>query len=81
MAPGAIAGLQAHRDRCQHAAETSLALVTALNPHLGYLTCTEIAKESLQTGKTLRQIVLERGLLDETTLAQILDLAVLSRPV
>ncbi len=81
LARKAIAGLQAHPERCQHAAETSLALVTALNPHLGYLTCADIAKESLQTGKPLRQIVLERGLLDETTLAQVLDLAVLSRPV
>jgi len=81
LARKAIAGLQAHRERCQHAAETSLALVTALNPHLGYLTCADIAKESLQTGKPLRQIVLERGLLDETTLAQVLDLAAMSHPV
>ncbi|MGQ9866427.1 MAG: aspartate ammonia-lyase [Pseudanabaenaceae cyanobacterium] len=81
LARKAIAGLQAHPDRCQHAAETSLALVTALNPHLGYLTCADLAKESLQTGKSLRQIVLERGLLDETTLAQVLDLAAMSRPL
>ncbi|MFQ3678888.1 MAG: aspartate ammonia-lyase [Pseudanabaenaceae cyanobacterium] len=77
----AIAGMTAHPERCRQTAETSLALVTALNPHLGYLTCADIAKESLQTGKSLRQIVFERGLLDENTLAQVLDLAAMSRPL
>lgn len=55
-------------------AEGSLALVTALNPHIGYLNAAAVAKESLETGKSLRQIVLERGLMTQTQLATVLNL-------
>lgn len=74
-----LAGISAQRDRCSHYAETSLALVTALNPHIGYLNAAAIAKESLETGKSLREIVLERGLMSPEQLAQVLDLAKMSR--
>jgi len=55
-------------------AEGSLALVTALNTHIGYLNAAAIAKESLETGKPLRQLVLEHQLMDEATLNEVLDL-------
>lgn len=71
-------GITAQRDRCQNYAEASLALVTALNPHIGYLNAAAIAKESLETGKSLRELVLEKGLMDEATLNQVLDLAKMS---
>ncbi|NEQ98142.1 MAG: aspartate ammonia-lyase [Cyanothece sp. SIO2G6] len=74
-----IAGITVNRDRCQAYAEGSLALVTALNPHIGYLNAAAIAKESLETGKSLRQLVLEKGLMDEATLATVLDLQAMSR--
>jgi aspartate ammonia-lyase len=69
-----IEGITANRDRCLSYAEGSLALVTALNPHIGYLNAAAIAKESLETGKSLRQIVLERELMSAEELAQVLDL-------
>ncbi len=69
-----LVGITAMGDRCLDYAEGSLALVTALNTHIGYLNAAAVAKESLQTGKSLRQIVLEKGLMDEATLAQVLDL-------
>jgi aspartate ammonia-lyase len=75
-----IQGITAKGDRCLAYAEGSLALVTALNPHIGYLNAAAIAKESLETGKSLRQIVLERGLMDESALAQVLDLEKMSLP-
>jgi fumarate hydratase class II len=53
-------------------------LVTALNPHIGYLNAAAVAKESLETGKSLRQIVLERGLMSEAELAQVLNLEQMS---
>ncbi|HEY9624951.1 MAG TPA: aspartate ammonia-lyase, partial [Crinalium sp.] len=59
-------------------AEGSLALVTALNPHIGYLNAAAVAKESLETGKSLRQIVLEKGLMSEAELATVLDLEKMS---
>jgi aspartate ammonia-lyase len=69
-----IAGITANGDRCQSYAEGSLALVTALNPHIGYLNAASVAKESLETGKSLRQIVSERNLMTEAELAQVLNL-------
>lgn len=55
-----IAGIEAVPERCEAYAEGSLALVTALNTHLpgGYLTATAITEKLLETGKSLRQIVL-----------------------
>lgn len=74
-----LQGITVRSDRCAHYAEASLALVTALNPHIGYLNAASVAKESLETGRSLREIVLEKGLLDETQLAQILDLDAMSQ--
>lgn len=73
-----LEGIEARRDRCHGYAEGSLALVTALNPHIGYLNAAAVAKESLETGKSIRQIVLEKELLDKETLAQVLDLEKMS---
>ncbi len=72
-------GIEANPDRCLHYAEGSLALVTALNTHIGYLNAAAIAKESLETGKSLRQLVLEKGLMDEAKLAEVLDLETMSQ--
>jgi aspartate ammonia-lyase len=73
-----LAGITAKSDRCLAYAEGSLALVTALNPHIGYLNAAAVAKESLETGKSLRQIVLERGLMSSEELAQVLNLEKMS---
>ena len=73
-----IEGITANRDRCLAYAEGSLALVTALNPHIGYLNAAAIAKESLETGKSLREIVLERELMTAEELAKVLDLEQMS---
>lgn len=73
-----LAGITANRDRCLAYAEGSLALVTALNPHIGYLNAAAVAKESLETGKSLRKIVLERGLMSPDALATVLDLEKMS---
>ncbi|MGB2924333.1 MAG: aspartate ammonia-lyase [Limnothrix sp.] len=74
-----LTGITANEARCQSYAEGSLALVTALNTHIGYLNAADVAKESLTTGKPIRQIVLEKGLMDEATLADVLDLEKMSQ--
>ncbi|MEL7350815.1 MAG: aspartate ammonia-lyase [Cyanobacteria bacterium P01_A01_bin.116] len=76
-----LQGITALPERCMGYAEGSLALVTALNTHIGYLNAAAIAKESLETGKSLRQLVLEHGLMDETTLNEVLDLQKMSQIV
>ncbi len=73
-----IQGIMANPERCLEYAEGSLALVTALNPHIGYLNAAAVAKESLETGKSLRQIVLEKELMTEAQLAEVLNLEQMS---
>jgi aspartate ammonia-lyase len=73
-----IQGITARVDRCRYFAESSLSLVTALNTHIGYLNAAAVAKESLETGKTLREIVLQKGLMTEAELAKVLDLEQMS---
>jgi fumarate hydratase class II len=68
-----VAGLEADADRCRQLVEQSLTLVTALNPVLGYDTAASVAKEAYATGRTLREVVLDRGLLDAATLDRLLD--------
>jgi aspartate ammonia-lyase len=74
-----LAGITANRDRCQNYADGSLALVTALNTHIGYLNAANVAKESLATGKSIREIVLSQGLMDENQLAEVLNLEQMSQ--
>ncbi|PSN17565.1 aspartate ammonia-lyase [filamentous cyanobacterium CCP5] len=74
-----LRGIEANADRCHAYAEGSLALVTALNPHIGYLNAAAIAKESLETGKSLRELVLEKELLTPEQLNEVLDLAAMSQ--
>ncbi len=78
LARKCVAGITANSDRCLAYAEGSLSLVTALNLELGYLVSAEVAKESLATGKSIREIVLERGLMDEKLLSKVLDLEKMS---
>ena len=68
-----IVDLAVDRQRCEQFVEQSLAMVTALAPKLGYDKAAEIAKQAHESGKTVRQIVLERGDVDESELADLLD--------
>jgi aspartate ammonia-lyase len=74
-----LVGITANADRCRDYAEGSLALVTALNTHIGYLNAAAVAKESLETGKSLRSIVLEKNLMEPELLAEVLDLEKMSQ--
>lgn len=63
FADGCVSGLEADEARCKELVDRSLMLVTALNPHIGYDTAAAVAKEALATGKTLREVVLAKGLM------------------
>jgi aspartate ammonia-lyase len=76
-----LAGIIPYRDRCLAYAEGSLALVTALNPHIGYLNAADVAKQSLETGRSIRDLVLERGLMGEAELAEVLNLEQMSQVI
>ncbi len=75
-----VEGLEVDAARCRELLDRSTAVATALSPHLGYAQTAEIAKESVKTGKSIRQIVLERGLMDEKQLDRILSVEHMTRP-
>jgi fumarate hydratase class II len=68
-----VVGITANRERAEAMIEQSLAMCTALAPAIGYDAAAAIAKESYATGKTVREIALERKVLPADTLARILD--------
>jgi len=68
-----VAGLEANVARCEGLVEQSLAMCTSLAPIVGYDKAAEIAKESLKSGKTVRQVAKERKLLGEAELEKALD--------
>lgn len=68
-----IQGITANEEVCRKYAEQSESLITALNPIIGYATAAEIAKEALATGRSIREIVLGRGLMTKEALDQLLD--------
>jgi len=75
-----VAGIKADAGRCRDYAEASMSIVTVLNPHIGYAAAAEIAKESLASGKPIRQIVLDKGLLGEEQLNGIFELRGMTEP-
>jgi fumarate hydratase class II len=68
-----VEGLEANEARCAELIELSLAMVTALNPRIGYDAAAAIAKESVKTGKTVRQLCLEKNVLPAEELERLLD--------
>ncbi len=75
-----IEGIVANRQHCHELVTRSLMLVTALNPHIGYDNAAKVAKKAYQENKTLREVVLELGLLDPATLDAALDPTSMIRP-
>ncbi len=68
-----ILGITANKDRCRNYVENSIGLVTALNPILGYETCTQLAKEALATNRGVYELVIEKQLLSPEELDRLLD--------
>ncbi|MBV8780927.1 MAG: hypothetical protein JO353_05970, partial [Phycisphaerae bacterium] len=75
-----VAGLDVNVERCESLVEQSLAMCTSLAPIIGYDKAADIAKESFKTGKTVRQIAIERQIMDETALNQALDATRMTSP-
>jgi aspartate ammonia-lyase len=75
-----VAGIVANRERMREQVETSAGVATALNPWIGYANASSVASEAWKTGRKVRDIVLERGFLDEATLGRILSPEYLVHP-
>ncbi len=68
-----LAGLEANEPRCRELTEQSLAMVTVLAPRIGYDAAAELAKQAHSSGKTIREICLEKAILPEAKLDELLD--------
>jgi fumarate hydratase class II len=68
-----VAGIKANLEGCERSAEATLAVATALNPHIGYDAASEIVKEATSSGRSLREVAREKGVSEET-LDEALDL-------
>ncbi|HEY2103333.1 MAG TPA: class II fumarate hydratase [Chthoniobacterales bacterium] len=75
-----VIGVEANKERCRELVELSMAMVTSLVPRIGYDRAAEIAKESVRTGKTVRQICMEKKILPENELNAALDPLAMTEP-
>ena len=73
LAHRCVDGITANEDLLRREVESSIGLVTALNPFIGYEASTEVAREALATGRGVAELVLEKGLLPPDELARILQ--------
>jgi len=74
-----VSGLEANTEMTQRHAEATLAAATALNPYIGYDRASEIVKEAASSGRTLREVAVEKGV-DSDTLAKALDYHGMAKP-
>ena len=79
LADRCVAGIEADVERCLTNAESSSALATALTPHIGYEEAAAVVHQAQAEGKTLRQVVLDRGLLRPGEVDRILDVEAMTR--
>jgi len=75
-----VDGIVANVERARELLDRSTAMATALSPYIGYAATAEIAKAAVATGKSIRELVLERRLLDEDKLNRILSVEAMTRP-
>jgi aspartate ammonia-lyase len=75
-----IEGLEADADRCRELLDRSTAVATALSPYLGYATTAEIAKDAVATNRSIRDLVLERGLVPADRLDRVLSPEAMTEP-
>jgi aspartate ammonia-lyase len=75
-----VDGITADEERCRQYAEISPSIITALTPQIGYAQGAEVVKQALREGKTIPQVVRERGLLSEEDLKRSLDPRAMTEP-
>ena len=68
-----VEGITVNAEHCFDMVKNSIGIVTALNPYIGYKNSTKVAKEALQTGRSVYDLVLEHGLMTKEKLDEALD--------
>lgn len=80
LAEKCVSGITANEERCRELVENSISIVTALNPTLGYEKTSMIAKEALETGKSVYDLTIQHGLLPKEKLDEIFSPQNMIRP-
>lgn len=80
LANECIRGIEADEDRCRELVENSFAMLTALSPYIGYEAASDLAREAQATGKTIRQVALDKGLFTNERLEKILSTEEMTKP-
>lgn len=75
-----VEGITANEERCRFYVENSNGLATALNAYIGYSAAAKVAQENSRTGRPIREIVLDMGILTEEQLDKILDPVAMTEP-
>ncbi len=75
-----IVGITANRERCLELVEHSIGIVTAVMPAIGYKKATEVAKEALETGIPVRELILRKGYLTPAELDEAFSLEAMTQP-
>lgn len=75
-----VSGITANETRCRYLVENSVGVITAICPHVGYQKAADIAKKALQTGESVRSLILQENLLTEEELDKILDPVNMTEP-
>jgi len=68
-----IKGIKANKEYCSRWLEGSMGIATALNPYIGYSQAAKIVQEALGSKKTVRQVVMEKGILTKSQLDDVLS--------
>jgi fumarate hydratase class II len=74
-----VDGIEADEERCRAYAESSPSIGTSLNPYIGYEKAAEIIKASVKTGRSIRELVKEQGLMSDAELDRALDVLSLTK--
>lgn len=75
-----LKNLQVNKEQCQYWLDHSVGIITALLPHIGYENCSMLAKEAYATGRPVKEIILEKGLVDAKDLDEILSPKEMTQP-
>jgi aspartate ammonia-lyase len=72
-----ISGIEADEAKCRSYLEKNPSIATFLDPHIGYLQAAEVAKEALRRNMSVKELVIEKGILTKRQADQIFDIEVL----
>ncbi|AZV55424.1 aspartate ammonia-lyase [Clostridium sp. AWRP] len=75
-----ISGITANTNRCKKLVDNSVGIVTAITPYVGYEKAASIAKNAIKTGKSVKEIILQNGILKKSELDRILDPISMTEP-